>query len=103
MSNSETLDVELELIAASLLPSEELNAEPGSTWPRLFTVTNSDSRRALHVEVADQYPSRDAVKIEIKGNDVGREEATRQNARISKDQEENWDADDEFVRPQVAR
>lgn len=97
MSNSESLDVELELISASLLPAEELTADAGPSWPRVITVANADSRRALHIQVGDAYPSRDAVNIELKGNDIGRDEATRQNAMIAETQAGNWEADDEYV------
>ncbi len=92
-SMSDDLDIELELIAASLLPSEELCSEPGS--PRVITIANADSQRALHIQVRDTYPACDAVTIELKGNDIGREAALAQNAKIAEDQAANWGEGDE--------
>ncbi|OCF43560.1 hypothetical protein I317_02578 [Kwoniella heveanensis CBS 569] len=76
----EDLDNELELISSSLLPSETLDSSSSpsdqATWPRVMSITSSDSALSLHVTINQGYRSRQAVKIEVKGAVMGREEAT---------------------------
>ncbi|KLT38877.1 hypothetical protein CC85DRAFT_289121 [Cutaneotrichosporon oleaginosum] len=82
------LDVELELIASSLLPSEDLTDDPG--FPRIISIVNNDSQRTLHIEVREDYPSQSAVTIELKGNDIGRDVARYHNSKIAEQQNANW-------------
>ncbi|BEJ13775.1 hypothetical protein CspHIS471_0309490 [Cutaneotrichosporon sp. HIS471] len=86
------LDVELELIAASLMPSEGLTADTGI--PRIIIIANAASQRTLHIEAREHYPACDSVTIELKGNDIGRDAAVEQNADIAAIQAANWGEDD---------
>ncbi|KAL1412860.1 hypothetical protein Q8F55_000609 [Vanrija albida] len=95
MAAVEALDTEVELISASILPAESLTSTESGGWPRIVTVTNADSQRSLHITVADTYPRRGAVTIELKGNDVGREEAVEWSAQIDAFLDE-WDEGDGY-------
>ncbi|GMK53975.1 hypothetical protein CspeluHIS016_0105610 [Cutaneotrichosporon spelunceum] len=86
------LDVELELISASLMPSEELKEHAGTT--RIITIANAESQRALCIQVRKHYPACDAVTIELKGNDIGRDVAMEENQKIAEDQVANWARDE---------
>ncbi|BEI83022.1 hypothetical protein CcaverHIS002_0308900 [Cutaneotrichosporon cavernicola] len=86
------LDVELELIAASLMPSEEFDANTG--MPRIIIIANSESQRTLHIEAREHYPACDSVTIELKGNDIGRDAAVKQNTEIAEIQAANWGEDE---------
>lgn len=83
------LSTEIELISASLLASEELQEVSGRSGAGIFII-NEESGRSIHVDIGDGYPSRDAVKVVIKAADVGRDEATVWNTRISEIMR-NWD------------
>lgn len=93
MAAVDALDTEVELISASILPAESLASTDSGTWPRIVTVTNAESQRSLHITVADAYPLRGAVTIELKGNDVGRDEAAEWSAQIDAFLDE-WDEGD---------
>jgi hypothetical protein len=61
------LNLEIELIESSLLPDESLHRIPNG-----IEVKSTASKLVLHV-ITDKYP--EDVGIEIKGPEVGREEA----------------------------
>lgn len=103
---SETLDVELELLASSLLPSETLEGAgtPGtesespqtsSGWPHEFAIANADSGRRLVVYVREGYPARSSVDVQLKGGDLDRDAARRSEERIQNVLREHWAEDDE--------
>lgn len=108
---SETLDVELELLASSLLPAETLETDAGSpapgsedkspqtssAWPREFAVTNADSGRRLVFCVREGYPARSAVDVALKGGDMDRDAAFRSEERIQSLLRDHWDEADEYV------
>ncbi|WOO77410.1 RWD domain-containing protein 2B [Vanrija pseudolonga] len=95
MAAVEALDTEVELISASILPAESLTSTDSGAWPRIVTVTNAESQRSLHIAVTDAYPLRGAVTIELKGNDVGRDEAAEWSAQIDAFLDE-WDEGDGY-------
>lgn len=105
---SESLDIELELLASSLLPSEALEGAetPGwesespqtsSAWPREFAIANADSGRRLVACVRKGYPALSAVDVQLKGGDLGRDAAHRSEERIQNLLREHWTEDDEYV------
>lgn len=96
MSNGEAVDVELELITASLLPGESLIASDPAVWPRIIDISSKDSKLALHVSVDEGYPESQAVIIEVKGRDIGREEAEEWKGWVHERMAE-WDATSECV------
>ncbi|TXT15840.1 hypothetical protein VHUM_00343 [Vanrija humicola] len=96
MAAVEALNTEVELISASILPAETLTSTDSGTWPRIVTVANSESQRSLLITVSDTYPIRGAVTIELKGNDVGRDEAVEWSAQIDAFLDE-WDEGDGYV------
>ncbi|KIS02076.1 hypothetical protein L804_00334 [Cryptococcus deuterogattii 2001/935-1] len=72
----DNLSTELELISASLLPAESLHySSATSVYPQEFDITNSDSGRSMHVEIHEDYPRTGSVKVGMKGNSMGRDEA----------------------------
>lgn len=71
----ESLLTEIELIEASLLPVESLNTSSRDAFPIVLEVQSSESKLRLLVGITESYPSRYAVHIEVKGENVGREEA----------------------------
>lgn len=94
MSADEILDTEIELLASSLLPEEELGSSDAGTWPREITITNTSTLQSLHVVVTEGYPASRAVSIQVKGNNVGREEAAKWDAEIGQLMDE-WDEAEE--------
>ncbi|EKC97737.1 hypothetical protein A1Q2_07936 [Trichosporon asahii var. asahii CBS 8904] len=103
---SESLDIELELLASSLLPSEALEGAetPGwesespqtsSAWPREFAIANADSGRRLVACVREGYPALSAVDVQLKGGDLGRDAAHRSEERIQNLLREHWTEDDD--------
>ena len=72
--NVDELDTEIELITASLLPSETLDYSDVASWPRVIDISSTDSKLALRVTINDGYPSVSAVNVEIRG-EIDREEA----------------------------
>jgi hypothetical protein len=91
------LHLEVELIASSLLPAEQLTNAPAE-HPRLceLEIRSSNSNIWLHILVSEGYPDRQAVHLEVKGQDVGREEAEGWNAWV-KERLSDWQQDDEWV------
>lgn len=77
-----SLDTELEIIAASLLPEEALFSSSSSSFPREISIANGTSLRTLHITVREGYPALEAVSVELKGNDFGRDAAAEWNANI---------------------
>jgi hypothetical protein len=69
------IDAELELITSSLLPAERLVLSDENTWPRTVDITSDDSDFSLHITLLEGYPDRDAVRIDVKGSQMGRDEA----------------------------
>jgi len=65
-----SLDLEIELIESSLLPAERL-ARNGDS----FEITSDDSKLVVHFEATSEYPAKEALVLEIKGSEIGREEA----------------------------
>jgi len=63
------ISTELELISSSLLPCEALNQNEGDS----YTIISTDSLLSIAFELGPEYPARDSVKLEIKG-EIGREE-----------------------------
>lgn len=74
-SRAAQLDSEIELLIASILPSESLTSSPEGAWPRQLLITSSDSRFSLHIAVGEEYPDKAAVNVQIKADDLGRDEA----------------------------
>lgn len=70
-----SLDTEIELITSSLLPSETFTSSPRDQWPRFVVVASTSSRLTLNVRIDGQYPRSDAVKVQIKSDDMDRDEA----------------------------
>jgi len=84
-----SLDLEIELIESSLLPSERLNRDGDS-----FEISSDDSKLVIQFRAASSYSAKEAVYLDIKGSEIGREEAEGWNqwvtARIS-----DWDNTEE--------
>lgn len=92
----DSLDTEIELLSASLLPTEtlELNDSSACTAIRDLMITNHDSRLSIHIHVGDQYPARDAVTAEVKGNNIGRDKALEWSLRVE-EAFRDWDQENE--------
>lgn len=91
---SETLDTEVELISASLLPEETASASTSLAWPRIITIINSNSGRSLHVAAQVGYPKRNSVSVELRGNDITRRESENWMKSIDELMNE-WDESEE--------
>ncbi|ODN81680.1 hypothetical protein L202_02077 [Cryptococcus amylolentus CBS 6039] len=74
MEPQHDLAAELELVSASLLPSEILHSHVSADHT-VFTVTSSDSQLSLSVTVGQGFPKKESVAVEIKGGQMGRDEA----------------------------
>lgn len=80
----DNLSIELELISASLLPTESLHyLSASSLYPQAFDITNSDSGRSMHVEIHGNYPKNGSVKVDMKENSMGRDEALVWKERVN--------------------
>lgn len=90
------LNTEIELIEASLLPVESLSAKARDALPLMLSVKSDESRLSLRVEVRETYPEKDAVKVEVKGDGIGREEAEIWKAKVQELMLE-WDDQFEYV------
>lgn len=108
-----SLSDELEIIRASLLPSEELIylSPHTSTWlsapadgsstdpkledpstPFLLEIKSSASSYRIHIEILKQdYYSRKNVKLQIKSSEMGREEALGWGMWVEERLDESWD------------
>lgn len=70
------LDLEIELLQSSLLAGETLEASNGgSSATRDIDITSSASKLAVHVAVGPDYPAARSVQLEIRGSEIGRDEA----------------------------
>ena len=86
-----SLDLEIELIESSLLPAERLRRDGDS-----FEISSEDSKLAIHFQTASGYPAKDVVSLEIKGSEIGREEAEGWRSWVDGRLEE-WDNTEEWV------
>lgn len=75
MDPVEALDAELELITSSLLPAERLTSSDPAIWPRSIEIVSDDSKFSLHVSVDPGYPRDESLVVEVKGKEMGRDEA----------------------------
>lgn len=87
-----TLDLEVELIESSLLASEKVVVS--GDIPRIIDISSTASKLALHISVSSSYPEAGSVQVEIKGPEIGREEAEGWSTWV-KDRMNDWNADDE--------
>ncbi|WWC62508.1 uncharacterized protein I303_105104 [Kwoniella dejecticola CBS 10117] len=95
MSVQDDLDTEIELIASSLLPAENLESSPSGIWPRTIGITSTDSDLSLHASISEGYPSKDAIGVEVKSPSMGRDEASRWQALV-KDKMEEWKEEEDY-------
>lgn len=82
------LNTEIELIESSLLPDESLDRSPSG-----IEVKSTASKLILHV-TTDKYPG--DVGIEIKGPEVGRDEAEGWREFVE-GKMNDWNKDEEYV------
>jgi len=82
------LNLEIELIESSLLPDESLHRIPSG-----IEVKSTASKLVLHVDT-DKYP--EDAGIEVKGPEVGREEAEGWREWVE-ERMKDWNQDDEYV------
>ena len=82
------LNLEIELIESSLLPDESLHRIPNG-----IEVKSTVSKLVLHVNT-DKYPV--DVGIEVKGPEVGREEAEGWRGWVE-ERMKDWNKEEEFV------
>jgi hypothetical protein len=90
--NDGPLDLELELIESSLLPAERLRRDGDSC-----EISSEDSKLVICFQTTSRYPAKDAVELEIKGSEVGREEAEGWKKWVNERLRE-WDTTEEQVR-----
>lgn len=88
------LDIEFELIECSLLPVESLSSSPSGQLPRTAVITSTDSDYSLLLSADASYPLKTAVNVEVKGHDMGREEAEEWKERAMS-MMADWDAESE--------
>jgi hypothetical protein len=93
-SQQTQLDVELELIESSLLPNENLAKNPQN--PYVIDITSTASKLALHITISDAYPAPGSVGVEVKGPEVGREEAEYWKVWVE-ERLKDWNSDEEWV------
>jgi hypothetical protein len=93
-SQQSQLDVELELIESSLLPNEHLAKV--SQNPYVIDITSTASKLALHLTINDAYPASGSMGVEVKGPEVGREEAEGWKVWVE-ERLKDWDSDQEWV------
>ncbi|WVQ73212.1 hypothetical protein IAR50_002778 [Cryptococcus sp. DSM 104548] len=75
METGHDIATEIELVEASLLPSETLLRDSVFSDYTEFTITSSDSQLSLSVTVEASYPEKGSVDVYIKGRNMGRDEA----------------------------
>ena len=90
--SDERLDLEIELIEASLLPAERLVRDGNA-----ISITSDDSILSLHVAVSPNYPTSGSVAVEVKGENIGRDEAQGWKEWLKNTLIEEWDAGDEYA------
>lgn len=88
------LDTEIELTEASLLPVESLSSSARHSLPRTADISSTESTLRISVNISQGYPSRDAVVVEIKGADIGRDEAEEWKTKVEGMMQE-WDDESE--------
>ena len=92
--NVDRLDTEIELMTASLLPSETLESSYAGIWPRVIDISSTDSKLALRLTINDGYPTNpSAVNVEVRG-EIDREEAEIWKSWIG-DRMSEWDEGEE--------
>lgn len=72
-----SLDLEIELLQSSLLAGETLEVDDGngSLPARVIDITSSASKLAVHVNIGPGYPAASSLQLEVKGPEIGREDA----------------------------
>lgn len=90
------LDTELELIQASILPTETLTSSDPAACPREISIDSADSRFSLQLHITEAYPAPRAVRIQVKAADLGRDEAEGWRGWVDEVMSE-WDASSECV------
>ena len=93
-SQESQLDLEIELIESSLLPSESLTKT--SSKPNIIDITSTASKLALHITINDAYPAPGSIGVEVKGQEVGREEAEEWRVWVE-ERLKDWDSDEGCV------
>lgn len=93
-SQQSQLDLEIELIESSLLPSESLANT--SRNPYVVDITSTASKLSLHITINDTYPASGSIGVEVKGPEVGREEAEGWRVWVE-ERLKDWDSDEEYV------
>jgi hypothetical protein len=88
------LDTEIELIEASLLPVESLSSSARDSLPRTVDISSTEGTLRISVNVSQGYPGRDAIVVEIKGADIGRDEAEEWKTKVEGMMQE-WDDESE--------
>lgn len=95
-----SLDLEIELITSSLLPAETLSesslspAGQAASGSRDFEIRSSDSSLWLHIVISEGYPDKQAVRVEIKGDEIGRDEAEGWRGWVE-DRMSSWQTEEE--------
>lgn len=90
----ENLNTEIELIESSLLPAESIVASSLGTLARTLDLSSSESPLRLSVRIEGSYPKANSVYVEIKGDDVGREEAEGWRVKVD-GMMQDWDEQSE--------
>ena len=90
------IDTEIELLQSSLLPAEQLETGTGTEWPRIIDISSEESKLALRITVKEAYPERESVAVDIRGPDIGREEAEGWRA-WSAERLKEWNAEEGWV------
>ena len=93
-SQEAQLEVEIELIESSLLPNETLARI--SQEPNIIDITSTASKLALHITINDAYPASGSIGVEVKGPEVGREEAEGWRVWVE-ERLKDWDSDEGCV------
>lgn len=93
-SQQAQLDIEIELIESSLLPNETLARI--SQEPNIIDITSTASKLALHITINDAYPASGSIGVEVKGPEVGREEAEGWRVWVE-ERLKDWDSVEEYV------
>ena len=93
-SQQAQLDIEIELIESSLLPNETLARI--SQEPNIIDITSTASKLALHITIDDAYPASGSIGVEVKGPEVGREEADEWRVWVE-ERLKDWDSAEEYV------
>jgi hypothetical protein len=90
----ESLLTEIELIEATLLPVESLNTSARYAFPVDIEIQSSESKLRLVISIDEIYSQKKAVHLEVKGEEIGREEAEEWKEKVEMLMME-WDDDSE--------